>query len=102
MAYSIAFFKVVKDKTKPFTVFSEAIATTALGTSFTIRSFEEDSYIKVHLHTGKVVVKSTDIGHKTLEKDMYLVPDNILMYDKTKMLAILFLRCTSEGHYQYT
>lgn len=82
-----AYFKVAKDKTKPFTVFSGDIATTALGTSFTIKAFEADNYIKVHLHTGKVVVKSADQLHKKLDKELYLLPDNILLYDKLKMLA---------------
>jgi len=82
-----AYFKVAKDKTKPFTVYSETIATIALGTSFTIRSFKEESFIKVHLHTGKVVVKATTDKIKVLAKNMFLLPDQILMYDKNTFLA---------------
>lgn len=82
-----AYFKVAKDKTKPFTVYSETIATTALGTSFTIRSFKEENFIKVHLHTGKVVVKSATEDKKRLSKNMFLLPDQILMYDKNTLLA---------------
>lgn len=82
-----AYFKVAKDKTKPFTVYSETIATTALGTSFTIRSFKEENFIKVHLHTGKVVVTSATEDKKWLAKNMFLLPDQILMYDKNTLLA---------------
>jgi transmembrane sensor len=82
-----AYFKVAKNKTKPFTVYSETIATTALGTSFTIRSFKEENFIKVHLHTGKVVVKSAKEDKKWLAKNMFLLPDQILMYDKNTLLA---------------
>lgn len=82
-----AYFKVAKDKTKPFTVYSETIATTALGTSFTVRSFKEESVIKVHLHTGKVVVKSANEDKKGLAKNMFLQPNQILMYDKITLLA---------------
>lgn len=35
-------FKVAKDKTKPFTVFSGDISTTALGTRFTVTAFKKD------------------------------------------------------------
>lgn len=82
-----AYFKVAKDKTKPFTVYSESIATTALGTSFTIRSFKEESFINVHLHTGKVVVKLATDNKKVLAKNIFLLPDQILMYDKNTALA---------------
>ncbi|TWF37289.1 FecR family protein [Chitinophaga polysaccharea] len=51
------FFNVVRNAPLPFTVISEGIATTALGTSFTIYSVHQD--VKVLLHTGKVMVKST-------------------------------------------
>jgi ferric-dicitrate binding protein FerR (iron transport regulator) len=89
-----ALFRVAKDKTKPFTVFSGAIATTALGTSFTIKAFEKDSYIKVHLHTGKVVVKASDSMNKKWEKDRFLLPNNVLMYNKMNGLANVNLNST--------
>ncbi|MBC7651017.1 MAG: FecR family protein [Deinococcales bacterium] len=82
-----AYFKVTKNKTSPFTVFSGAIATTALGTSFTIKCFDADNYIKVHLHTGKVVVTSANEKRKKLDKTLYLQPDNILLYNKAKLTA---------------
>lgn len=50
------FFNVVRNAPLPFTVISEGIATTALGTSFTIYSAHQE--VKVLLHTGKVMVKS--------------------------------------------
>jgi len=82
--YGEALFKVTKNKKQPFTVYSGAIGTTALGTSFTIKAFEKDNYIKVHLHTGKVVVKASEkmttknntIGNR------FLYPSNVLLYHK--------------------
>jgi len=41
----------------------------------------------VHLHTGKVVVKATTDKIKVLAKNMFLLPDQILMYDKNTFLA---------------
>jgi transmembrane sensor len=47
-------FKVKKNTQRPFSVFSGALKTTALGTSFTIST--KGRNISVKLHTGKIVV----------------------------------------------
>ena len=82
-----AFFAVAKDSTTPFTVYSDGITTTALGTSFTIKAFEQEPFISVQLHTGKVVVKSADSIRRQLKEAVYLTPGYTMLYDKTKMLA---------------
>ncbi|MCW3467592.1 FecR family protein [Chitinophaga nivalis] len=66
------FFNVAKSATAPFTVISEQVATTALGTSFTIAGMEKE--VKVTLHTGKVMVKTT-------AQTMYLRPGQQLLCD---------------------
>ncbi|MFD2203269.1 FecR family protein [Shivajiella indica] len=53
------FFDVIKDESHPFTVITGNISTTALGTSFNIRSYEESSGIQVSLASGKVRVENT-------------------------------------------
>jgi transmembrane sensor len=68
------FFKIAKDPNRPFTVYSHDIATTALGTSFTITAWPGKNDISVALHTGKVVVQHIATGHATHMKDVYLVP----------------------------
>lgn len=50
-------FKVKRDAMRPFSVFSGALKTTALGTSFTINT--RGKHISVKLHTGKIVVADT-------------------------------------------
>lgn len=50
-------FKVKRDAMRPFSVFSGALKTTALGTSFTINTRRHQ--ISVQLHTGKIVVADT-------------------------------------------
>jgi ferric-dicitrate binding protein FerR (iron transport regulator) len=75
-----AFFKVAKDKTKPFTVFSGAISTTALGTEFTVTTVENKNQIIVRLYEGKVVVKSVNKTNKTMENDVYLLPGQAFVY----------------------
>lgn len=47
-------FKVKRNAQRPFSVFSDALKTTALGTSFTIST--KGRNISVKLHTGKIVV----------------------------------------------
>ncbi|MBO9205169.1 MULTISPECIES: FecR family protein [Niastella] len=57
-----ALFKVAKDKTKPFTVYTDDFSTTALGTEFTIRAYYEQRQSSVKLLSGKVVVKNLQIA----------------------------------------
>jgi len=82
-----ASFKVAKDKTKPFTVFSGDISTTALGTQFTVTAYGKDKNIIVRLYEGKVVVKSANSAKRKLEKDFYLLPGQELVYDKKNLTA---------------
>ncbi len=54
-----AFFEVVKDSLHPFTVVTQNLTTTALGTSFNIQAYKNEPQIKVALVTGKVIVSDT-------------------------------------------
>jgi transmembrane sensor len=76
-----AFFKVKKDSTRPFTVHSAVISTTALGTSFTITAFADNNNIDVQLHTGKVVIKQLN------RKDVYMLAGNSFTYNKITGMA---------------
>jgi transmembrane sensor len=66
------FFKIAEDAARPFTVYSHDIATTALGTSFTITAWPHYNNVSVTLHTGKVVVQKT--GSTAHMNDVYLTP----------------------------
>lgn len=61
-----AFFEVVKDRSRPFSVTANEVTTTALGTSFNINSREGAT--KVSLATGKVVIEKED------QKQYFLLP----------------------------
>ena len=80
-------FHVAKDKTKPFTVFSGQIATTALGTQFTVTAFEKEDFITVQLFEGKVVVKAADSIQPKLKSDFYLLPGEELLYSNKQYTA---------------
>jgi ferric-dicitrate binding protein FerR (iron transport regulator) len=80
-------FHVAKDKTKPFIVFSGQIATTALGTQFTVTAFEQEKVITVQLFEGKVVVKAADSIQPKLPHDFYLLPGDELVYNNKQYTA---------------
>lgn len=76
-----AVFKVAKDKTKPFTVYSGGLATTALGTEFKVTALPNNSKTVVALYEGKVVVKQLGKALKS-QRDYYLYPGDVLTYNK--------------------
>jgi ferric-dicitrate binding protein FerR (iron transport regulator) len=80
-------FTVAKDKARPFTVISGNIATTALGTQFTVTAFERDDFITVQLYEGRVVVKPADPVHPKLKSDFFLLPGEELLYSNTQNTA---------------
>lgn len=93
----IAIFKVAKDKTRPFSVFSEGFVTTALGTKFLVNS-RKVSRVEVKLFEGSVRVRDNDNIGKTLP-DIYLKPGQKLTLDKlnTKYEIIAFNPNDSTG-----
>ncbi|WP_214986117.1 FecR family protein [Tenacibaculum dicentrarchi] len=73
-----AFFEVAKDKKHPFTVeTSDNVIVKALGTSFNIKSYNENDYYETVLFTGKVAVNIADS-----EKDNLIMLPN----DKIRIL----------------
>jgi hypothetical protein len=80
-------FHVAKDKTRPFTVISGQIATTALGTQFIVTAFERQDFISVQLFEGKVVVKAADSIRPQLKSNFYLLPGEELLYNNKQYTA---------------
>jgi hypothetical protein len=89
------YFKVAKEPTKPFTVTTGEISTTALGTEFTITAFKNTDQIIVQLYEGKVVVKAVDSKNKRMKKDVYLLPGEELVYGGSSVKVRTF---RSNGH----
>ena len=75
-------FKVAKDKARPFTVYADHIATTALGTEFTVSNYPLERTITVHLIEGKVVVRTVDSSSINSSHSYYLLAGQQLFYDK--------------------
>jgi ferric-dicitrate binding protein FerR (iron transport regulator) len=74
-----AVFTVKKDNARPFTVHSKGIATTALGTVFSV-SDKNGGYTMVRLFSGRVVVKKEKQDRSF--RDIYLMPGQQLTIDK--------------------
>ncbi len=79
-------FHVTKNKLKPFTVYAGALATTALGTIFSIKKNNTKNNITVKLFKGKVVIQATDKNLKGWYKDVYLLPGDQLSFNIEKAL----------------
>ena len=74
-----AFFRVAKDPSKPFTVYSEKIAATALGTEFYVHaSHDETDKVQVDLLEGKVQV--AEIAKGAIERKIILSPGESGIY----------------------
>lgn len=77
-----AFFKVAKNPEKPFIVQSKQLSTTALGTSFNVKAYGEDTQVSVALKTGKVVINNeVSSGWDAV----YLVPGEKLLATNNKV-----------------
>jgi transmembrane sensor len=55
-----AFFDVARNPDKPFFVYANELVTKVLGTSFTVRAYQEDDSVEVKVRTGRVSVSVND------------------------------------------
>ena len=76
-----AFFKVAKDKTKPFTVTAGGLSTTALGTSFWIDDNKKGNKVSVQLITGKVIITKAPVSTIKNFATVYLIPGEELQFE---------------------
>lgn len=80
-----AFFEIVKDKKRPFIVYTDGLATKVLGTSFMIDAPENGSEIKVEVKTGKVSVFPLSFQASEKEKEAFSKPEltgTVLSHDE--------------------
>jgi len=73
------YFRVTKDKSKPFFVHTNNIEIKVLGTVFNVRSYSNDPTVEVNLLEGKVDITSTDSPQK---QKITLIPNEKLVYNK--------------------
>ena len=69
-----AFFEVVKDQVRPFSVVSGDVTTIALGTSFNVKAYGNGDRVEVALATGKVKVRY----NRDMKDPVILLPGELL------------------------
>ncbi|MCZ4243185.1 FecR family protein [Pedobacter punctiformis] len=84
-----ALFRVHKDKARPFTVYGNNLATTALGTIFRVSAFANNKYTSVKLLEGKVVVKPQNILLNAGVKMVYLTPGKSFTVNMENYAAVV-------------
>ena len=81
-----AFFDISKDPARPFFVYTKALVTKVLGTSFTIKAYDRSKEITVEVKTGRVSVfaqSDPDLKEKTANKELegiVLSPNQKIIY----------------------
>lgn len=83
-----ATFTVIKQEGRPFTVYSEHVATTALGTSFRIKAYDRSKTVKIRLLTGKVMVRPT--GAQADKKLVYLTRGQECAFNKSQHSLMVY------------
>ena len=74
-----ALFEVAKDKTSPFTVYTNKFATTALGTAFNIRSYAREHKVSISLIHGKISVDDLRPAQKVAAKKILMPHQQIVL-----------------------
>lgn len=82
-----AFFEVKRDPSHPFLVHTNEIVTRVLGTSFTVRGFENENVV-VRVKTGRVSVfkeKASDGATGNPIEGVVLTPNQQVVYERDQM-----------------
>ena len=80
-----AFFDVVKNPESPFKVYTSDVVTTVLGTSFTVKAFDQDKDVRVVVKTGRVTVAANPAQSKTQQpekNELVLLPNQQVVYHR--------------------
>jgi len=77
-----AFFNVKRDPTKPFIVHTGELVTEVLGTSFTVKSYEDAQSIEVLVTTGRVSVYENSAKTSQKRNGVILTPNQQIVFDK--------------------
>jgi transmembrane sensor len=80
-----AFFEVVKNPESPFKVYTSDVVTTVLGTSFTVKAFDQDKDVRVVVKTGRVTVAANPPQIKTPQpekNELVLLPNQQVVYHR--------------------
>jgi ferric-dicitrate binding protein FerR (iron transport regulator) len=91
-----ALFRVAKNPLRPFTVYADKIATTALGTVFRV-SENNKGHVFVHLFEGRVVVHSDSSMQTTGADETFLRPGELLDFNQ-QSLSVSVKKSAGQKH----
>jgi transmembrane sensor len=88
-----AFFQVNRDTTRPFFVYSNELVTKVLGTSFSIKAFDNSHQMEVAVKTGRVSVftRSANMEIPGPSKETILTPNHKVLYSRKEESMKKFL-----------
>ena len=85
-----AYFEVAKNADVPFIVKTKKLSTTALGTAFNIRAFNDESSSQISLAEGKVKVSKIDGNNSNSNENIFLLPDEEVQLNQDNLIKRKF------------
>jgi transmembrane sensor len=82
-----AYFKVISDAEKPFVVHTSDISIKVLGTTFNVKSYDDDEAVETTLVEGKVIIEKAR-GNAESES-VELLPDQKAIFSKNSKQIVL-------------
>lgn len=79
------FFEISKNPKRPFYVYANEIVTKVVGTSFRIKAYADEPNIEVLVRTGKVKVNSNSKIKNPTEKEVALLPNQALRFERKNL-----------------
>ncbi|MCF0061507.1 FecR family protein [Dyadobacter chenwenxiniae] len=77
-----AFFQIKRNPAKPFIVSTGTLMTKVLGTSFTVKSYDESASVEVQVKTGRVSVYEGTAKNVVNPNGVILTPNQKIVFDK--------------------
>ena len=105
-----AFFEVKKDPQHPFLVYAGGVVTKVLGTSFTVRAYQNESKTSVAVKTGNVTVyQEKSLKENNHPDQILLTPNQEAIFEKSsnKIVKtvvekpILLIKATESINFEY-
>lgn len=83
-----AYFKVTSNAKKPFIVNTSGISIKVLGTTFNVKSYDDDEAVETTLVEGKVVIEK-ETGEYAVPELIELLPDHKATFSKNSKKIVL-------------
>ncbi|REA56693.1 FecR family protein [Dyadobacter luteus] len=88
-----AFFQIERNPERPFFVYANELVTKVLGTSFTVKAFENDQQMEVVVKTGRVSVftRNSETDLNAPQNETILTPNHRVLYSRKEEIMKKYL-----------